>query len=143
MPEYQRKLPHFHPDDTWLFLTWRLYGSMPARADSIVYPTAGRAFVGQDRILDRSSTGPRWLLDPRIADLVANAILTGDSERRFYQLGAWVVMPNHAHSVDSAFGSRPGSDEVAERIDCEESEPNPGPNRKSVLAGGVLGSLPA
>jgi putative transposase len=99
MPEYQRKLPHFHPDDSWLFLTWRLCGSMPAITDSIIYPTPDHAFVSQDRILDRRSTGPRWLLDPRIADLVANAILIGESERHFYQLGAWVVRPNHAHML--------------------------------------------
>jgi putative transposase len=97
MPEYQRKLPHFHPDDTWLFLTWRLKGSMPAKPDSIIYSTPGHAFVAQDRILDRGSTGPRWLHDPRIADLVADAILIGEIERYFYHLGAWVVMPNHAH----------------------------------------------
>jgi hypothetical protein len=24
MPEYRRKLPHFHPDQAYLFLTWRL-----------------------------------------------------------------------------------------------------------------------
>ena len=95
MPEYQRKLPHFHPNDTWLFLTWRLWGSMPAQAGSIIYPTPGHAFVAQDRILDRRSAGPRWLLYPGIADLVAEAILIGESERHFYQIGAWVVMPNH------------------------------------------------
>ena len=97
MPEYQRKLPHFHPDGTWLFLAWRLWGSMPAKSYSLAYSTPGRNFVAQDRILDRRSTGPRWLLDPRIADLVANAILIGERERRFYNLGALVVMPNHAH----------------------------------------------
>jgi hypothetical protein len=45
MPEYQRKLPHFHPDDTWLFLTWRLKGSMPAKADYIIYPTPSQALA--------------------------------------------------------------------------------------------------
>jgi hypothetical protein len=78
MPEYQRKLPHFHPDGAWLFLTWRLWGSMPAHADSIIHATPGHAFVAQDRILDRGATGPRWLHDPRIACLVADAILIGD-----------------------------------------------------------------
>jgi len=97
MPEYERRLPHFHPDDTWLFLTWRLWGSLPARADPIVYPNPDHAFVARDRILDRRSTGPRWLLDPRVASLVADAILIGESERHFYHLGAWVVMPNHVH----------------------------------------------
>jgi putative transposase len=97
MSEHQRRLPHFHPDDTWLFLTWRLWGSMPAKPDSFPYPTPGRAFAAEDRVLDRLSTGPRWLLDPRIADLVAEAVLIGERERKFYRLGAWAVMPNHAH----------------------------------------------
>ena len=97
MPEYQRKLPHFHPDDTWLFITWRLWGSMPKEADRVIHSTPGQAFAAQDRILDGLSTGPRWLHDRRIADLVAEAILIGDRERRFYDLGAWSVMPNHAH----------------------------------------------
>jgi putative transposase len=97
MPEYERRLPHFHPDHTWLFLTWRLWGSLPAKADSVIYATPRHAFVAQDPILDCRATGPRWLLDPCVADLVADGILIGDRERHFYRLGAWVVMPNHAH----------------------------------------------
>src|SRR5262249_19832074 len=95
MCEYRRRLPHFHPEDAYLFLTWRLLGSLTRRPKSIVYPTAGHAFVAQDRALDRCASGPVWLKDPRIADLVAHAILGGGSERRFYELYAWVVMPNH------------------------------------------------
>src|ERR1700722_13548321 len=97
MPEYRKKLPHFHPDDTHLFITWRLWGSHPAKADPILYATPGHAFVAHDRILDRQVSGPRWLKDSRIADLVASAILIGDLERNFYRLCAWVVMPNHVH----------------------------------------------
>jgi len=62
-----------------------------------MYATPGRAFVAQDRALDRSAAGPLWLKDPRIADLVSNPILVGDGERRFCNLCAWVVMPNHVH----------------------------------------------
>ena len=97
MAEYQRRLPHFHPNDAWVFLTWRLWGSLPASVDSASYLTPGRAFAARDRVLDRHPSGPRWLQDGRIADLVAHSILAGDCERHFYQLGAWVVMPNHAH----------------------------------------------
>ena len=43
------------------------------------------------------SSGPLWLNDPRIADLIAEAILIGDCERHFYHLCAWAVMPNHVH----------------------------------------------
>jgi putative transposase len=97
MPEYRRRLPHFQPDGAYLFLTWRLWGSLPRRADSSTYPSPGHAFVAQDRALDRCSSGPLWLRDPRIADVVAHAIAIGQDERQFYELCAWVVMPNHVH----------------------------------------------
>ena len=35
--------------------------------------------------------------DTRIARLVADTIRTGEDESRFYELYAWVVMPNHVH----------------------------------------------
>src|SRR5664280_3808816 len=41
----------------------------------------------------RSAVAP----NPYIANLVAEAILIGQGERRFYELCAWVVMPNHVH----------------------------------------------
>jgi putative transposase len=97
MPEYKRRLPHFHPDDSPIFLTWRLWGSLPIKVDTPPHSTAGRAFAAADRVLDRSASGPLWLKDPPIAGLVSRAILAGDRERRFYNLCAWVVMPNHVH----------------------------------------------
>jgi REP element-mobilizing transposase RayT len=36
--------------------------------------------------------------DPRIADLVATAVLEG-RERSYYDLSAWCVMPNHVHML--------------------------------------------
>ena len=55
------------------------------------------AFVERDRELDRQTSGPRWLMDTRIARLVADALVAGETERRFYKLHAWVIMPNHVH----------------------------------------------
>jgi len=97
MPEYRRRLPHFQPDNAYLFLTWRRWGSRLPKVDSPVYPTPGHAFVAQDRALDRHSSGPTWLQHPPIADLVARAIRIADEQRQFYELRAWVVMPNHVH----------------------------------------------
>ncbi|PWT98527.1 MAG: hypothetical protein C5B51_28955 [Terriglobia bacterium] len=98
MPEYRRRLPHYHPDHAYLFLTWRLWGTLPAKVEAARVPaTAGHAFVAQDRALDGHCPGPAWLRDPRIANLVAHAIVIGESERHFYELCAWVVMPNHVH----------------------------------------------
>jgi REP element-mobilizing transposase RayT len=97
MSEYRRRLPHFHPDNVHVFLTWRIWGSLPANAASGAYPTPGHAFTAVDRILDRRTSGTLWLRDHRIADLVSRAILLGDCERHFYRLRAWSVMPNHVH----------------------------------------------
>ena len=99
MGEYRRRLPHFHPDAKHLFLTWRLWGTMPACSGCkpTEYPSRGHAFVAQDRILARHAAGPLWLKDPAIASLVSKAIFHGDAGRRFYELCAWVVMPNHVH----------------------------------------------
>jgi REP element-mobilizing transposase RayT len=80
-----------------LFLTWRLWGTLPPGLDSMGRPAAGHAFVVQDRALDQRRAGPLWLRNPHIAKLVSEAILVGQDERRFYELCAWVVMPNHVH----------------------------------------------
>jgi hypothetical protein len=80
MPEYRRRLPHLHPNDAYLFLTWRLSGSLPALLKSHQYSTPGHAFLAADRALDHHSTGPHWL--------IAETIL---------ELYAWVIMSNHVH----------------------------------------------
>ncbi len=97
MLEYRRRLPHFQPDDVYVFLTWRLWGSLPANRDSTTYPTPGHAFIAVDRALASHRSGPLWLKDGRIAALVVQAIRTGESEKHFYELYAWAVMPNHVH----------------------------------------------
>ena len=90
--EYRRNLPHFQPDGATLFITFRLYGTLPWSSGR-----DGRAFVLADRELGRATTGPSWLKQPRIAECVAETIRAGDSLRRLYELGAFVVMPNHVH----------------------------------------------
>ena len=96
--EYRRHLPHFHPHSAFVFLTWRLWGSLPARSEPPeTYPSRGHAFVASDRTLDRCQSGSRWLEQAQIANLIAEAIQTGERGRHFYELRAWVLMPNHAH----------------------------------------------
>ncbi|MEO8426363.1 MAG: transposase [Verrucomicrobiota bacterium] len=46
--------------------------------------------------LDKSA-GECWLKRPQIADLLTNALRCSDGER--YRLDAWIVMPNHVHTV--------------------------------------------
>ena len=95
MAEYRRRLPHFHPDGEYLFVTWRLHGSLPAAPPDIVYATPGHAFAAEDRALARRR-GRLWLSDTRVARQVVEAIRAGES-RKFDELSAWVVMPNHVH----------------------------------------------
>lgn len=99
MSYYQRDLPHWHPEGAALFVTWRLDGSKPRTCDAPrgANLAAGRAFVLEDREWDRAATGPRWLSDPRIAKLVADALRYGEETLQLYTLRAWVIMCNHVH----------------------------------------------
>ena len=47
----------------------------------------------------RVSSGPFWLADPRVAEVVENTLLYGDAGRGLYSLRAWAIMPNHLHIV--------------------------------------------
>lgn len=96
MTEYRRHLPHFHPEGRYLFVTWRLSGSLPAAAPHAMYATPGHAFAAEDRALARIPE-PVWLQDRRIARHVEETICAGETEHRLYELQAWVVMPNHVH----------------------------------------------
>lgn len=96
MPEYRRRLPHFQPHGAYLFVTWRLHGSLPQSALRGPFPTPGHAFVAADRALAQDQRRS-WLREPQIAKLVSEAIRAGETERRLYELEAWVMMPNHVH----------------------------------------------
>jgi putative DNA methylase len=96
MPEYRRRLPHLQPGEACLFVTWRLHGSIPTSVLRGRFPTPGHAFAASDRALAQDQRH-LWLRDPRIARLLSEAIRAGQTERQFYELEAWVVMPNHVH----------------------------------------------
>jgi REP-associated tyrosine transposase len=96
MAEYRRRLPHFHPDDEYLFVTWRLHGSLPVAPPDVIYATPGHAFAAQDRALGQSR-GALWLSDMRVARQLAETIREGERQQRFYESEAWVIMPNHVH----------------------------------------------
>ena len=90
---YRRRLPHWHPDltdPTFLFVTWRLAGSIPRprlpQPHAGVPLSAGRAFLVLDREVDQAAFGPVWLWDARVASVVADALMYGESGRHFYHL---------------------------------------------------------
>ncbi len=104
---YRRNLPHFHPRDVALFITWRLFGSVPkhrmleiekARALSM-----REEFRVVEKILDCEAPESAPLRDPRIARMVCECIEMGASSFRRYALHEYVVMPNHVHVFLSPF----------------------------------------
>jgi putative transposase len=100
---YERRLPHWHPTGRDLFITWRLYGTLPP--NRFVPPeglTSGQAFASIDRYLDRAAYGPSCLRTPEIAQSVASALHHTQDELRRYVLHAYIVMPNHVHVLISA-----------------------------------------
>ena len=116
-PFHRRHLPHFYPPNSVYFVTPRLTGSLPRfRIDEIqeerhfvrtqnqkISKAAADAsryeqdLLRLDKILERGNQNCRWLSDPRIADLVAEAIRYRDGKE--YDLIAYSVMPNHMHLV--------------------------------------------
>jgi REP element-mobilizing transposase RayT len=98
---YVRHLPHWQPPDKSIFLTWRLFGSLPKGVASRLREqrkaSPGRNFLKADRALDKAQEGPLWLRDPAIAQCVLRSLLRGERELNQYALHAYVIMPNHVH----------------------------------------------
>ena len=101
---YHRNLPHWIPEGAPIFLTWRLFGSLPTSLQgtarigcATTASSSGRKFKEIDSILDKTTSGPFWLRDSQVARCVTDAILFGSEKLNFYALHAFVVMPNHVH----------------------------------------------
>jgi REP element-mobilizing transposase RayT len=78
------------------FVTWRLEGSLPVAAVADIWTTRGAAFAAGERLLDAAPSGPRWLAQPEVANVVVRVLQEGAAEGR-YDLELWVLMPNHVH----------------------------------------------
>ncbi len=124
MEQYRRHLPHWIPDKACLFVTWRLWGSLPAatvewlkreqgleerrvaqhandrsKDDDAIRRAAAQRFAKLDGILDKASTGPLWLQRPELARLAVETLLYAERELRLHRLHAYVVMANHVHAL--------------------------------------------
>jgi REP element-mobilizing transposase RayT len=98
VPFYRRHLPHLYEIGTPLFLTWRLYGSLPAnRAFPEASLTSGQAFDALDRLLDAGCSGPLYLRDPAVASMVTTSIEYSAGTLGHFNLHAFVIMLNHVH----------------------------------------------
>ena len=99
---YRRDLPHIFPRGVPIFVTWRLFGSLPVRRlRSARKPalTPGEKFRVMDRLQDRARSGPLWLRDSRVARMVCEEIEAGAGYLAQYVLHEFVVMPNHVHML--------------------------------------------
>src|SRR5713101_7024221 len=97
MAPHRRRLPHIYPEDTPLFVTWHLHGSMPV---SLLPPpsplSSGQSFLWLDQQLDNPRHGPMYLRQSDIARIVVGSIHKG-VDLGHYELEAFVVMANHVH----------------------------------------------
>jgi hypothetical protein len=94
-----RRLPHFYPEDRWIFITWTLHGAL--RQSQFPPPSRtldGRAFVAMDRTLEMACAGPMYLRQDAIANVVHTSLHCG-VELGHYELGSFVIMSNHVHAV--------------------------------------------
>ncbi len=114
----RRNLPHLERRGASYFITWRLAGTIPTELlDKLRFQTralAGRAedsrndskkreqaaaehkrlFAQFDRFLDAGNTGPKFLADPRMAEIVLNVV---KDQTSIASIDCFTVMPNHAH----------------------------------------------
>ena len=120
MSFYRRNLPHWQPEGAALFITWRLRGSLPrvnpsetgrlvaqtfASVQNVRDLVAGPSseslaksnFSEFDSALDKVTTGPLWLKNPRVAQSVVETIQKGETQLGCFLLSALVIMPNHVH----------------------------------------------
>src|SRR6266478_113059 len=103
---YERNLPHWHPEGRAIFLTWRLYGSLPENVLAQLKQTKdrrGRQFARAEQFLDKGAFGPLWLRNPDIARIVQASLLKGFRDLNHYTLLAYVLMPNHVHVLFDPF----------------------------------------
>ncbi len=108
MTFYRRRLPHLYEIGQPVFLTWRLKNSLPGnRIFQIGNLSSGKAFVALDRLLDEARSGPLYLRQPALSEIVVEAIHHNASVLGHYVLHAFAVMPNHVHLLLSPSVSLP------------------------------------
>jgi putative DNA methylase len=102
-------LPHFDGIEIPQFITFHLADSMPRNVIlrwqnelKLVQDEQQRLLLIRrvERYLDQGY-GQAFLKNTRVANMVQNSLLKFDGLR--YRLFAWVVMPNHVHSLMTRF----------------------------------------
>jgi putative transposase len=103
---YRRHLPHWQPTGATLFVTFRLAGSVPRNVSG---PPEWQQQVdrGPMPVEDVVGSGPRWLANPQVASIVAEALQYRHG--RQVDLLAFCIMPNHVHLVCTPLADGNGS----------------------------------
>ena len=120
---YKRNLPHYQPGNADYFVTFRLANSLPKKViDNLkneysilinetekinnlskrkraILRNAKQYFRKFDNLLDGSQTGPLWLKEEPIANIIYESIIYRDKKK--YDLHCFTIMPNHVHVVFS------------------------------------------
>jgi len=117
---YRRNLPHIQPEDSVLFVTYRLYFKLPSdyietikqmksefhsKTDSLDkkqqeierYKFNLQLSEFEDDYIGKFKNSPLWLNDHRIADLIKNSLFWHN--QKLYDLFALCIMPNHVHII--------------------------------------------
>jgi putative transposase len=132
--EYYRHRPHIQPAGATLFVTFRLFGSLPKNVlhemkedleylknlaskknkpeikksiNKDVYLYQKKLFSKFEDYLHNSNTGPLYLKQDRIAKVVSDSIHFYDKSK--YDLLAYCIMSNHVHVVITPLPSGYGS----------------------------------
>lgn len=114
---HRRHLPHYYPPNSVYLVSPRLAGSLPKHRivelgqkrellqveqrtlseGTLEASRLRRDLFKLERAIEKAGQHCHWLSDPRIADLVAEAIRFRDG--KVYDLVAYTIMSNHAHIV--------------------------------------------
>jgi REP element-mobilizing transposase RayT len=132
---YKRNLPHYQPEGSTFFITFRLAGSLPVEVilqlkedrekelkfisdisshkqkTKKYYEYQRRYFGVFDKLLDSYKNSPMWLEEREIAELVIKEINIRDEKD--YELIAYTIMPNHVHMVFTPISKSVGRSEAS------------------------------
>jgi len=87
-----------------------------------------------DRLLDEARSGPFYLRQPAIADMVVEAIQYNAANLEHYVLFAFVVMPNHVHLLATPSLGTAEANEIIEGHHEQTGEHHTGNDGKLFLA---------
>ena len=115
-PFYRRNLPHIQPANATVFVTFHLEGALPKHVIQRYREERSRLeknryvdgkdkelqwkrdwFRKFEKTLDTAESGPVWLKDHRVAEMVAESLHYRDG--KVYRLDAYCIMATHVHVV--------------------------------------------